>query len=166
MLQPSNNNTMLHFAKKIDIPIIQNLARKIWDEHYVPFIGQEQVDYMLAKFYSEESLLEQMNDGQDFYLIENEGLTGGFLAITKKENQDYFLNKFYIDSRGKGLGEKTFTTLLSFLPDAKTIRLTVNKHNFKSINFYFKMGFKIENTAVFDIGHGFVMDDFVMISNL
>ncbi len=153
---------MLKLATTFDIPIIQHLAYKIWNEHYVPFIGQAQVDYMLEKFYSTASLLEQINEGQSFYLIDNEDVTVGFVSISEKEKGDYFIHKFYIDGRGKGLGEKTFTTLLHLLENPKTIRLTVNKHNFKSINFYFKMGFKIEKTAVFDIGNDFVMDDFVM----
>jgi ribosomal protein S18 acetylase RimI-like enzyme len=45
----------------------------------------------------------------------------------------------------------------------KTIRLTVNRQNFKSINFYFKLGFKIEKVADFDIGNGYFMNDFVML---
>ena len=43
------------------------------------------------------------------------------------------------------------------------LRLTVNRQNFKSINFYFKNGFKIDHVEDFDIGNGYVMNDFVML---
>jgi hypothetical protein len=43
------------------------------------------------------------------------------------------------------------------------MRLTVNRQNYKSINFYFKIGFRIEKCADFPIGNGFVMNDFVMV---
>ena len=47
--------------------------------------------------------------------------------------------------------------------DPLTVRLTVNRQNFKSVNFYFKNGFTIERVADFDIGNGYVMNDFVMM---
>jgi ribosomal protein S18 acetylase RimI-like enzyme len=49
------------------------------------------------------------------------------------------------------------------LTSAQSIRLTVNRENYKAINFYFKLGFKIEKVADFDIGQGYVMNDFVML---
>ena len=150
-------------ATNQDIPIIQQLAEKIWNEHYVPFIGEAQINYMLPLFYSEESLGKQMSEGQNFYLIENEGVIAGFLGITLKTETEFFINKFYVDARGKGIGKNVFTALLALYPDTEIIRLNVNKYNFKSINFYFKLGFQIENTAVFDIGNNYVMDDFMMI---
>jgi ribosomal protein S18 acetylase RimI-like enzyme len=39
--------------------------------------------------------------------------------------------------------------------------LQVNKDN-KAVEFYKKVGFHIEKEALFDIGHGFVMDDYIM----
>ena len=44
----------------------------------------------------------------------------------------------------------------------KRITLTVNRQNYKAINFYFKHGFKIKSVDDFDIGNGFFMNDFVM----
>lgn len=146
-----------------DIPTIQSLAQKIWEEHYVPFIGKAQIDYMLERFYNKDYLATQMSEGQDFYLLENEGLVAGFLSLTIKNEDEFFIHKFYIDARGKGVGKKVFETLLGIFPKTKIIRLNVNKHNFKAINFYFKIGFQIENTAVFDIGNGYAMDDFMMV---
>jgi diamine N-acetyltransferase len=148
-----------------DIPIIQSLANKIWNEHYTSIIGEAQIKYMLGLFYNEKSLSEQMSYGQVFYLIEKEGLVGGFLSITAKNEEEFFIHKFYIDLRGKGMGKKVFEMLFTLFPKTKIVRLNVNKHNFKSINFYFKLGFQIENMAVFEIGNGYVMDDFMMVWN-
>jgi RimJ/RimL family protein N-acetyltransferase len=39
----------------------------------------------------------------------------------------------------------------------------VNKRNEPAIAAYLKAGFRIEKEAVFDIGGGFVMDDFLMV---
>jgi hypothetical protein len=44
--------------------------------------------------------------------------------------------------------------------------LTVNRKNYKAINFYFKNGFTIKEIADFDIGNGFFMNDFIMIKKI
>jgi ribosomal protein S18 acetylase RimI-like enzyme len=43
----------------------------------------------------------------------------------------------------------------------QAIFLQVNKAN-AAKNFYLKLGFQVREEAVFDIGNGFVMDDYIM----
>ena len=158
-------NIQLQKAKSQDIPLITSLACKIWKAYYPAIITHEQIDYMLDKFYSTSSLEEQMRDGQDFYLINSNGISVGYLSIDQKNQGDYFLNKFYIDpsEHRKNIGESSFLQLLDLIPEMNTIRLTVNRSNFKSINFYFKLGFIIEEVKDFDIGNDYFMNDFIMI---
>lgn len=120
---------------------------------------------MLDKFYSTSSLEEQMNNDQDFYLINSNGISVGYLSVDHQNQGDYFLNKFYIDpdEHRKNIGANSFLLLLDLLPDLNTMRLTVNRTNFKSINFYFKLGFIIEEVKEFDIGNNYFMNDFIMI---
>ena len=158
-------NIQLYKAQAQDIPLIISLACKIWKAYYPAIITHEQIDYMLDKFYSTLSLDEQMNDGQDFYLINSDRISVGYLSVAQQNQGDYFLNKFYIDpnEHRKNIGESSFLLLLDLLPDLNTIRLTVNRSNFKSINFYFKLGFIIEEVKDFDIGNNYFMNDFIMI---
>ena len=44
------------------------LAHSIWNQHYTPIIGKEQVDYMLANFQSEQAIKEQMDEGYRYFL--------------------------------------------------------------------------------------------------
>jgi len=44
--------------------------------------------------------------------------------------------------------------------------LQVNKQNLDSIAIYLKAGFTVREETVFDIGNGFVMDDYVMVKML
>lgn len=158
-------NIQLHKAQTQDIPQITSLACKIWKAYYPAIITHEQINYMLDKFYSTSSLEEQMNNDQDFYLINSYGISVGYLSIAKQNEGDYYLNKFYIDpdEHRKNIGENSFLLLLDLLPDLNTMRLTVNRTNFKSINFYFKLGFIIEEVKEFDIGNNYFMNDFIMI---
>ncbi|MCD6067970.1 MAG: family N-acetyltransferase [Bacteroidetes bacterium] len=158
-LIPANSS---HFT------LIEELARTIWNKHYVPMIGQEQVDYMLANIYNAQSLQEQTEVKQHrFYLIHANGIPDpiGFISISREKNGDYWIHKFYVldEYQGKGTGTLVFEAIKQEMQDLTCIRLTVNRGNYKSINFYFKQGFVIEQVADFDIGKGYYMNDFVMV---
>lgn len=144
--------------------LIRALAQRIWREHYVPIIGSEQVEYMLEKFYNDQALLEQMSQGQVFWFVEQDAQVLGYVSVTEKAPGQYFMHKFYIENgqRGKGLGKDVFNLLLEQYPDLQELRLTVNRQNFKSINFYFKVGFIIECCLDIPIGDGYEMNDFQM----
>ena len=156
---------MIHLkvAEEKDLTTISKLAKVIWNDHYVPFIGQQQVDYMLSKIYNYESLIEQLNQQKHvFYLIEKDNIDVGFLSVSSQNKCDYFLHKFYIDQQksNDGIGTKALNLLIQQI-NSKSLMLTVNRQNFKSINFYFKNGFKIDRVEDFDIGDGYEMNDFV-----
>lgn len=157
---------MLQAATPADIPVLRQLAQRIWWAHYPGIITSEQIEYMLDWMYSPETLERQMTEeGQHFWLVVERGNACGFIAISQKAEGDYFLHKFYLDTaqQGKGLGKMAFRDLLEQYPGIQTLRLTVNRRNFKSINFYFKIGFVIEQCVDLPIGRGYVMDDFQML---
>jgi ribosomal protein S18 acetylase RimI-like enzyme len=155
----------LNEATTQDIAVIRQLAETTWNQHYPTIISQEQINYMLDRMYSAESLMEQLVVKKHrFFLIVSGNHPIGFISVNQETPDDWFLNKFYIDQTkaGKGIGEAAFKELCGILkPDKLT--LTVNRQNFKSVNFYFKIGFRIERVADFDIGNGYQMNDFVMV---
>ena len=51
-------NLQLVVGSEENISAIQALARVIWNDHYPSIIGQDQVDYMLNRFYSHGAMLE------------------------------------------------------------------------------------------------------------
>lgn len=156
---------LLEQATPADIPRIAALAHRIWRVHYPPIIGMQQVEYMLARTYSSEALQRQMEEGQVFYLAMEAGEVLGFLSVSDKGEGRYFLHKFYLDNekRGRGLGQKVFDRLLAHCPAMRELRLTVNRQNYKSVNFYFKIGFVIEKCLDIPIGEGYEMNDFQML---
>lgn len=148
-----------------EVSLISKLAKITWNQHYPAIIGQAQVDYMLNLMYSSLALREQIQHKKHlFYLIEFKKKKIGFVSVNKEKGNAWFINKFYIDQTkaAKGIGSKTFSLLINEVKPTK-ISLTVNRQNYKSVNFYFKLGFKIERVADFDIGRGYVMNDFVMV---
>ena len=72
------------------------------------------------------------------------------------------------EDRGKGIGKAAMELINregKYL-QCTQITLTVNKHNTASIAAYEKMGFDNLGGIVQDIGHGYVMDDFLLIKSL
>ena len=148
-----------------DIEELSLLARKTWNVHYPPIIGQEQVNYMLEMMYSVDSLRKQIfEDNNIFTGAYINGKMAGFISVCRTGGKDYFLHKLYVDPDlfRKGIGKGLFDHVFSGI-DFETIRLTVNRQNYKAVNFYFKIGYKIEKIIDIGIGGGFVMNDFVML---
>lgn len=158
-------NPQLVPAREEDLPALAKLAEKIWRSHYSSIISPEQINYMLKNFNSVNPFRQQLREGQRIHLVKLEDTLIGYLAESNENEREFFLHKFYIDPdfQGKGLGKKIFREVFSQYPDLSIIRLTVNRKNYKSINFYFRLGFVIEKVADFDIGKGYFMNDFVMI---
>ena len=152
-------------AVPTDLFVIEELAKTIWREHYMPIIGSNQVEYMLANFQSVAVMQEQIDNGYNYYLMIYHGEPVGYLAI-RKDADAVFLSKIYVlkDYRGKGIARKAMDFVVSetILAGLGLIRLTVNKNNTMSILAYEKMGFQNIASVITKIGEGYIMDDFVM----
>jgi len=151
----------------VDIQTIEKLAHKIWNAHYVPIIGQNQVDFMLEKFQSFDAITSQIKNGYDYFLISDAKNAVGYLCLVYDDSKKkLMISKIYIDAqkRGAGFGQQLidFTIHLAQEKKMKIIWLTVNKNNSNSIKWYQKLNFKITNEVVMDIGNNFVMDDYIM----
>lgn len=163
-----NRNIKYKKATKEDINTIAKLAESIWKKYYITIITMDQINYMLDKMYSVENLSKQMDEGHEFTLVYMDAVPLGYISLSTTDNQNYFLHKFYVEmaNQGKGIGTALFHYVLKTLANAKTIELTVNRKNYKAINFYFKNRFTIKEVADFDIGNNFFMNDFVMIKKI
>ena len=68
------------------------------------------------------------------------------------------------ESRGNGYASDAMLFLENLCKqrNLESIWLTVNRENLHTIDVYKKKGFQIIAEEVNDIGHGFVMDDYIM----
>ncbi|WP_246540003.1 GNAT family N-acetyltransferase [sulfur-oxidizing endosymbiont of Gigantopelta aegis] len=142
------------------------MALIIWHEYFTPIIGKDQVEYMLDKYQSKESIAQQIKMGYDYYLLYENPSSIGYLGIKIIEGEELFLSKFYIlaEHRHKGFGKQTFNFLeqLALKKNLKKISLTVNKYNAEAIIAYQHLGFANVGSIIQDIGNGFIMDDYKM----
>lgn len=112
---------------------IADLAKIIWNEHFTPIIGKNQVDYMVEKFQSYPALSEQISDGYEYYQIFDNGEFCGYTGIHPGEDGRLFLSKLYIkkEYRGRHLATQAFSFLKNMCRERgySAIWLTCNKHN-------------------------------------
>ncbi len=141
---------------------VQRLADEIWNEYYPSIIGTSQVKYMLENFQTAKSILQQIQEGYQYFILSDETVFG-YMAI-KKEGTSLFLSKIYIqkDYRRKGYAKKAIAFLkgITTKEGLQSITLTVNKNNIIAITAYKKVGFKKTGSLIKDIGNGFKMDDY------
>ncbi|MHB9112142.1 MAG: GNAT family N-acetyltransferase [Thermoleophilia bacterium] len=164
--------TIRKVADSAEIEAVAALAYEIWNQHFVPIIGQAQVDYMLDKFQSATAIAGQISGGYMYYTIEEGDQTVGYFALAPvpDRNHEVQLSKIYVrvEHQGSGLGRSAleFVEELCEQMGVRKLWLTVNRQNSATIDFYRRMGFTIEGEVVQGIGSGFVMDDYRMFKTI
>lgn len=150
-----------------DLETIHNLAHVIWPAAYLEILGREQLDYMLEKMNSLNSLQNQFLVLKHHFIILTENkIPVGFASYSPHEDAAvYHLNKIYVlpGQQGKNFGKQMLDYIVSEIKksDAASLHLNVNRYN-KAIHFYEKQGFKIISEEDIDIGSGYFMNDYVM----
>jgi len=148
-----------------NINLILPLAEKIWEDTYLEIIGQEQIDYMLPMMYSNERILDELTKDYQWELLMQGDELLGYTNYKLMEDNRVFLSKLYSDvyRKIKGLGVYMFEHVLEYARQkgATAVYLTVNKNNQRAIDFYERNGMKCIESKTFDIGQGYVMDDYI-----
>ena len=151
---------------KTEIKEVADLATEIWHQHFIPIIGEAQVDYMVEKFQSYPAISRQIyEDGYEYFRLYLDDVFAGYTGV-HAENDALFLSKLYIkkDCRGHRLASHALNYLINICKERslKKIWLTCNKYNDNTLAVYNHLGFKVTDEQVADIGNGFVMDDYIL----
>ena len=162
---------MILISKTENFKIVQGIAAKTWPATYDGILSPEQFDYMFSIIYDLRTLQNQAKEKKHHFILatENEVPLGfacyelNYKKITAK------IHKIYImpEMQGKGIGKK----LIDFITnDAKEnnqvfLCLNVNRYN-KAFYFYTKLGFEKVAEEDIEIGHGYLMEDFVMLKKI
>ena len=173
-----SGDAMLTPVTEPDFPVLRHLAETIWRQHYAGIISLAQIDSMLGGRFSDEALREHIQAADKWLeLLRVSGTPVGYCgyelagtdgveraALTMKLGQLYVLESH----RGIGLGRFMLAHVerRSRELGRRSLWLQVNKRNTGAIGFYRSAGFEVVREAVFEIGGGYVMDDYVMSKTL
>jgi len=151
-----------------DIPELVRLAREIWYAHYPSIITVEQIEYMLEQRYGGDVIREQLTGGSAWW--DKLLLDGNMVAFASSEPgqhpKEMKVDKLYVryDLRGRGYGGRLIRHIeqRALSLGYNRLYLQVNRNNRSAIDAYMRSGFVVSESAKFDIGGGFVMDDYIM----
>jgi ribosomal protein S18 acetylase RimI-like enzyme len=165
-------------AREPDFAVLRELADKIWRQHYAAIISVAQIDYMLAGRFSDEALRGHTQAADRWLeLLWVSGMPAGYCAYelagmgsNKRTPAAMKLGQLYMyeSHRGMGLGRFMLGHVESRARElgCRSLWLQVNKRNTGAVGFYTAAGFEVVREAVFEVGGGFVMDDYVMEKRL
>ena len=152
-----------------DIPLINELAWIVFPHTYKELLSPGQIEFMMDWMYSPANLKKQMTeDGHTYFIAYEENEPAGYLSIQPEGEHTYHLQKIYVlpSFQGKKLGKQLFNYAIQAIkelhPEPCQMRLNVNRYNTKAVDFYFRMGMKKVFEGDFDIGHGYLMTDYIM----
>ncbi len=156
-----------------EIDMLCRLAKEAWEQAYSELLGYEQINYMVEKFLSPSAVVQQMKEqNYVYYIIYGDNRPGGFMGFAPnyEGRKELFLSKLYLLPNMKGTGAAHAAYELAEREAGRLglsrIRLTVNKGNAHAKEVYEHWGFETVESAVTDIGGGFVMDDYIMVKTL
>lgn len=149
-----------------EVDAVCRLARRTWQDTYSDIISQQQIDAMLADRYASATIHAQLADPRHAWLIAREdGELSGF-AHALIENEGCKLDMLYVDPerQRRGIGRSLFEAVRNIARGQGVHRLSlqVNRRNVRAIEAYRKYGLHVVEARVFDIGGGFVMDDYIL----
>lgn len=160
---------MIRKATKDDIQVIQFIAQKTWPIAYGDIISKDQLDYMLNLMYSDDSLINQMEKGHQFYLFDLADTPIAFASVSNEGDCIFKLNKLYVlpNTQKTGAGKALLQKVIEHAKaeNGKQIILQVNKQNIAK-EFYLKQGFIVLREDILELEHSYIMDDYIMGINI
>lgn len=158
---------------KEQINILSAIAERVWHLTYDSLVPDGQVEYMIEKFQSPKAVEDQMEHlNYRYYMARCDGENAGFVGFSPRYEgrEELFLSKVYLlpEFRGNGAVKAMFKLVEEEArkEGLSKIRLTVNKGNTHAVEVYTHYGFQTVECVETDIGHGYIMDDFIMVKEL
>ena len=157
--------SQLRTATTQDIETIRQVAQEAWPVAYGSILKPDQIEYMLDMMYSAASLHKQMEEEGCEFIIAELDKPVGFASFSEIGDGLFKLNKLYVLStmQGLGVGSRLTREVIRRCEErgGTLLELQVNKNNEAKL-FYEGLGFEVDHEGVFDIGQGYVMDDYIM----
>lgn len=155
-----------------DLYKVKQIAEATWPDTFGTMLPAAQIDYMLSLIYNDESLRDQVKQGHQFMLAEQDGKAIGFCSYeTNYGSGEYFMiHKLYLlpSVQGSGIGSMFLKRLMDIARQNNntTLRLKVFYLNLKAISFYVKHGFRKAGTEITQFQNSYTILDFVLIKKL
>ncbi len=133
----------------------------LWNETYKNILKQEQINFLLQKYFLVSSILSFIDKGYEYYYLLQNNFKCGIIVFQIRKTEVY-LDKLYFlpEVRGKGYSKFIIEELKKFKKD---IMLNVNQNNINAFNVYKALGFEIAEEQEICLDNGMINYDYKMI---
>jgi diamine N-acetyltransferase len=158
----SQDEIILRNWSKEDFPIVKNILITTWKDTY-SFIPEKDILVHFEKFYSEDRLIEILNDPfSKGILAEVNLVSAGWMKLFEDIiNKKFFISSLYVlpEFQGYGLGKKLLHEAYTIAnkKQFKKVWLGVMKQNIKALEWYKNLGFVFVEEEPFQMGTTEVM---------
>ncbi|HCY77931.1 MAG TPA: hypothetical protein DHV28_18650 [Ignavibacteriales bacterium] len=145
-----------------DFSIVKNILLETWKNTYT-FIPEEDILSHFEKHYSEDRLIEILNDPfSNGIIAEVNSIPAGWLKLFEDHiNKKFFVSSLYVlpEYQGFGLGKKLLSESYKIAKEKQfsKVWLGVMKQNVKSLEWYQNLGFVFDEEEPFQMGSTQVM---------
>ncbi|HEV7254475.1 MAG TPA: GNAT family N-acetyltransferase [Mesorhizobium sp.] len=132
-------------AGERDLAAVQALLVETWHDAYDRIYGRERVAEITAEWHSIPSLEARLKRPRSEFLLADDGssLAGMAYAAQTKEACQVVLHQLYVRPafQGRGVGAALLAEIEGSFPEARSLRLEVEKQNENAVRFYRNHGF-------------------------
>ncbi len=153
----SQTDIKLRNWTKDDFPVVRNILLTTWKDTY-SFIPEKDIVTYFEDFYSEDRLIEILNDPFSKGIIaEVNSVPAGWLKLFEDLiNKKFFVSSLYIlpGFQGYGLGKRLLNEAYSIAKEKhfSKVWLGVMKQNIKALEWYKNLGFVFVEEEPFQMG--------------
>ncbi|WP_157959054.1 GNAT family N-acetyltransferase [Salinicola endophyticus] len=160
-------------ATEQDIDVLAAIGRATYTETFAPHYPAQVIAQYLESAFASSNLATEIANGQsEFWLLEVDGVCGGYLKVnwgeaqTEHHDEDALeIERIYLlaSLQGQGYGRILYDKAQEIAErrDATLLWLGVWEHNLTAIAFYKKLGFVIDGVHEFRMGD-VVDNDYIM----
>lgn len=153
----SQTEIIIRSWTKKDFPIVKNILLTTWENTYT-FIPEEDILSHFEKYYSDDRLIEILNDPFSKGIIaEVNFIPAGWLKLFEDHiNKKFFVSSLYVlpEYQGLGLGKKLLNEAYRIAKEKhfNKVWLGVMKQNVTSFEWYKNLGFIFDEEEPFQMG--------------
>jgi ribosomal protein S18 acetylase RimI-like enzyme len=158
----SQTEIIIRSWTKKDFPIVKNILLTTWENTYT-FIPEEDILSHFEKYYSDDRLIEILNDPfSEGIIAEVNFIPAGWLKLFEDHvNKKFYVSSLYVlpEYQGFGIGKKLLNEAYRIAKEKhyNKVWLGVMKQNVTSFEWYKNLGFIFDEEEPFQMGSTEVM---------
>jgi ribosomal protein S18 acetylase RimI-like enzyme len=158
----SQTEIIIRSWTKKDFPIVKNILLTTWENTYT-FIPEEDILSHFEKYYSDDRLIEILNDPfSEGIIAEVNFIPAGWLKLFEDHvNKKFYVSSLYVlpEYQGFGIGKKLLDEAYRISKEKhyNKVWLGVMKQNVTSFEWYKNLGFIFDAEEPFQMGSTEVM---------